>query len=70
MGKILSRLICCSERFKEQDIVPKVRPDTPTRKVREPLVYRDSIVVRTNSEIEREELQTAIKYFILKHNKE
>ncbi len=66
MGKILSRLICCCERFKEPDIGPKARPGAPTRKSREPVVYRDSIVVKTNSEIEREELQTAIRYFIFK----
>ena len=70
MGKILSRLVCCGERFKEPDIGPKARPDTPTRKSREPVVYRDSIVVKTNREIEREELQTAVRCFLLKHNKE
>ncbi len=70
MGKILSRLICRGDRVVETYKEPKARPDTPTRRVIEPLVYRDSIVVKTNSEIEREELQTAVRYFILKHNKE
>ncbi len=56
MGKILSRLVCCGET--------ESRPDTPTRKRREPIVDRASIVVKTNSELEREELQTAIRYFI------
>ncbi len=66
MGKILSRLICCGETVPKT----KARPGTPSRRVVEPLVYRDSTVVKTNSEVEREDLQTAVRYFILKHNKE
>jgi hypothetical protein len=66
MGKLLSSIICCCETEQRQ----KRRPERQSQETiilkttREPVVYRDRLVVKTNSEIEREELSTAIKYFV------
>jgi hypothetical protein len=73
MGKLLSRLICYGDR--EQGPKAWRRPERQNQETiilkttREPVVYRDSFVVKTNSEKERDDLSTAITYFILNHNK-
>jgi hypothetical protein len=67
MGKLLSRLICYSEAEQRQRRPERQSQETIILKTtREPVVYRDSFVVKTNSESQREELSTAIKYFIFK----
>ena len=72
MGKLLSRLICYGgteqrgrrpERQSQQETII-------LKTTRETVIYRDNLVVKTNSEKDRDELSTAIKYFILNRNKE
>jgi hypothetical protein len=56
MGKILSKFSCCGcfERYKEP-VIYRHRPEAQT--------------IKTNTELEKEELETQIRYYILKHNK-
>jgi hypothetical protein len=71
MGKLLSRLVCCGDTEQRGRRPERQSQETIILKTtREPVVYRDSFVVKTNSEQERGELSTAIKYFILNHNQE
>jgi hypothetical protein len=64
MGKLLCRLICYGEAEQRQPS----RAERQSQEIiilkttREPVVYRDSFVVKTNSESQRDELSTAIKY--------
>ena len=65
MGKLLSRLICYGDTEQRGRRPERQSQETIILKTtREPVVYRDSFVVKTNSEKDRDELSTAIKYFI------
>jgi tRNA(Ser,Leu) C12 N-acetylase TAN1 len=72
MGKLLSRLICYgnTEQGRRRPERQSQEETIILKTTREPVVYRDSLIVKTNSEKDRDELSTAIKYFILNRNKE
>ena len=74
MGKLLSRFICCGDTEQRPEARRTLERQSQQETIilkttREPVIYRDNLVVKTNGERERDELSTAIKYFILNRDK-
>jgi hypothetical protein len=55
MGNIFCKFSCCGCFERQKELLYRHRPEAQT--------------IKTNKELEREELETQIRYYILKYNK-